>query len=293
MPLWKNYLLPRSIAEALDYLSSGSQSVRLVAGGTDLLLELQQNIQPSVDTLIDVTRIPELLTLEIREGRLFVGAGLPVTRIVESTQVQRHAQALGEACVLIGGPQVRNVATLGGNVGHGLPAADGTIALLAYDTLAEAVSSSGTRIVPVLDLFLGPRRTDLEARRELLVGFHIPLRTRGEGAAFRRVMRPQGVALPILNMAIWLQRSGEMIAEARVAIGPAGPTPIRAWDTEGLLAGKSLSDDLIDQAYQTLLGEIRLRTSAHRAGSDYRRHLSRVLLEDCLEAAWERAGDFE
>jgi carbon-monoxide dehydrogenase medium subunit len=289
MSLWKNYLLAHSIPEALEALFASPRDARLVAGGTDLLLELQQDLQPPIATLIDVTSIPELQVIEIRDDYLFIGAGVSVTRIVNSPLVQHHALALVEACVLIGGPQVRNAATLGGNVAHALPAADGTIALLAFDARAEAASLAGARCVEVLDLFLGPRRSDLEARRELLVGFRLPLRQGGEGTAFRRVMRPQGVALPILNMAIWLRRTGESIEDIRLAIGPAGPKPVRGLLAEATLRGQVLEDELVDRAYQSLASEIRLRTSEHRATHEYRRHLSRVLLEDCLQAAWERA----
>ena len=293
MSLWKNYLLVHSIPEALDALASKPRDARLVAGGTDLLLELQQDLRPPVDTLIDVTSIPELQALEIRGDHLFIGAGVSITRIVNSPLVQVHTPALAEACVLIGGPQVRNAATLGGNVAHALPAADGTIALLAFDAWAEAASLVGTRCVQVLELFLGPRRSDLEAKRELLIGFRLPLRQKGEGSAFRRVMRPQGVALPILNMAIWLRLNEEMIDDVRLAVGPAGPKPVRGFKAEEMLKGHRMDDNFIDRAYRKLLGEVRLRTSEYRATREYRRRLSRILLEDCLKAAWERASAYE
>jgi xanthine dehydrogenase FAD-binding subunit len=291
MSLWKNYFLAHSIPEALEQLSSASNGVRLVAGGTDLLLELQQAIGLPVDTLIDVTGIPELLALEVRGDQLFVGAAVPITRIVNSPLVQYHVPALAEACELIGGPQVRNSATLGGNVAHALPAADGTIALLAYDALAEAEGISGSRLEPVQDLFLGPRRSQIEIRREILVGFYLPLRVASVGSAFRRVMRPQGVALPIMNAAVWIRRQGEVISDVRVAIGPTGPTPVRARGTENMLRGQSYEESLVDRAYQTLIDEVQIRTSKHRATSDYRRHLVRVLLDECLKVAWERSWD--
>ena len=140
MPLWKNYHLAQSVNDALQALSGAPHAASLIAGGTDLLLDLQQGRHAAVDTLVDITSVPELNCLEIRESYLFIGAAVPLNRIVANQFVLQHAQALVEACNLIGGLQVRNSATLGGNVAHALPAADGTIALMALNALADRKS---------------------------------------------------------------------------------------------------------------------------------------------------------
>ena len=200
---WNHYLIPLSIEEALAALAASEGPACPVGGGTDLLLEIQQGHHPPVDTLVDVTRIPELTRLEIQDGNLFIGAGVPVAEVAEAGLVRTHAAAVSEACALIGGPQVRNSATLGGNVAHALPAADGMIALVAMDAMADIAGSAGRRRVPILSLFRGPGQSTLEPTREFLVGFWIEARKAQQGCAFSRVMRPQGVALPILNMAVW------------------------------------------------------------------------------------------
>ncbi|HEX9616642.1 MAG TPA: xanthine dehydrogenase family protein subunit M [Anaerolineales bacterium] len=291
MTLWKNYYLAESILAALQALSEAGDPSRLIAGGTDLLLDLQQGRHSPVHTLVDVTSIPELNTIEIRGEQLFVGAAVPLTQIVASPLLQYHGEALVEACALIGGPQVRNTATLGGNVSHALPAGDGTIALLALDAQAEVASIEGHRFVPTESLFLGPGKSSLDPRKEILVGFYLPLVRPRQASAFRRVMRPQGVALPILNAAIWLFRTEDRIAEIRVAIGPAGPRPLRARETENALCGKRLTPDVVESAFGALLSEARFRTSPQRASAGYRRHLAEVLLEETLQAAWNRAAN--
>ena len=287
MPLWKNYYLARSIPDALEQLDG---EARLIAGGTDLLLEMQQGISPPIDKLIDVNGIPELDSLEIRGTELFIGAAVPLNRIVESPLVSEHAPALVEACELIGGPQVRNTATLGGNVAHALPAADGTIALLALGARVEVANLNGTRMIGLEELFLGPRQSAVKANRELIIGFYLPLRTAGQSSAFRRVMRPQGVALPVLNLAVWLHRAGESIHDIRVTVGPGGPVPFRARLTEDSLRDVKYSQSGLEHAYQILLSEVHLRTSPYRASADYRKHLARVLFIEVLNIAWERAG---
>jgi carbon-monoxide dehydrogenase medium subunit len=290
MTLWKKYYLADSVPAALQALSEAEGPSRLIAGGTDLLLEIQQGRHSPVHTLVDVTSIPELGIIELRSDRLFVGAAVPLTQIVASPLLKQHAEALVEACGLIGGPQVRNTATLGGNVSHALPAADGTIALMALGAQAEVASSEGHRFVPTESLFLGPGKSALDPQKELICGFYLPLLRSRQASAFRRVMRPQGVALPILNLALWLSRTEDTIADIRIAIGPAGPRPLRARETENVLRGQPLSPGRIETAVSALLSESRFRTSPQRASADYRRHLAEVLLQDSLLAAWERAA---
>jgi carbon-monoxide dehydrogenase medium subunit len=289
MPTWNNYHLAKSIDDALQALETSPAPCRVVAGGTDLLLDLQQGRQPPVDTLVDVTCIPELTCLEIRDTSLFIGAAVPLKKIADALLVHRHALALVEACNLIGGPQVRNTATLGGNVAHALPAGDGTIALLALDAQAEIASKDGQRKVPLHALYLGPGVTSLRSNQDLLVGFHLPLLTPTQGSAFARIMRPQGVALPILNMACWLERDGDQIVDIRIAIGPAGPTPVRASSAEKALLGQRFTQNSIACANEAIREDTKFRTSPQRATAGYRTHLTSTLLETAVTRAWERA----
>ena len=290
MTIWKDYYRARSITDALQALASAQGPARIMAGGTDLLLDLQQERIAPLDRLVDISSIPELQRVELRTNMLFIGAAVPLSQVVAHPLVREHAQALVEAGSLIGGPQVRNQATLGGNVAHALPAADGSIALLAHGAQAEIASLDGTRLVPIQAVYAGPGRTALRGGLDLLVGFVLPLLGRWEGAAFRRVMRPQGVALPVLNLAAWVCRDGEQVKDVRIAMGPAGPVPFRALETESLLRGKSFDPPLLNQAIDCLQSEAGLRTSRHRATRDYRTHLVAVLLSDVLTTAWERAA---
>jgi CO/xanthine dehydrogenase FAD-binding subunit len=290
MTLWKTYHLACNVADALQVLSAAPGGSRLVAGGTDLLLDLQQGRHPPVDTLVDITQIPELTVLEMRQAELYIGAASPLNRIVASPLVYQHAQALYEAASLIGGPQVRNTATLGGNVAHALPAADGTIALLALGAQAEVADLQGCRRIPVGELFRGPGRSALDTQHEILIGFYIAARQAGQGSAHRRVMRPQGVAIAILNIAVWVERVEEIIRDVRIALGPAGPIPFRARGAEDFLRGKSPDRQILTEAVDAVLAESRFRTSPHRSTAEYRRHLVNTLFQETFTTAWERAG---
>jgi carbon-monoxide dehydrogenase medium subunit len=311
MNLWQEYKRPTSVAEAIRELSSSPGAALPIAGGTDLLLDLKQGRHAPVHTLIDLTFVREMTLIELRGDSLFIGAAVPVNRVARDPLAAAHAQALVEACNLIAGPQVRNTATLGGNVAHALPAADGTIALTALDAQAEVASavlseaersrSAGgviTRRMSFPSLFLGPGKSALDKSKELIVGFYIPIETSefsknsevSMASCFKRIMRPQGVALPILNCAVWLERAGDIVNDIHIAVGPGGATPFRATEAESALRGQSLNEETFSRALDALLAQAKFRTSARRASADYRRHIVSGLFRDTLESAWKRAG---
>jgi len=290
MSTWSKYIVANSIEEALGAMASAPGPACPIAGGTDLMLEIQQDRHSPIHTLVDITNIPELRCLEARGDSLFVGAAVPVRTITESPLIHRHALALAEACDLIGGPQVRNTATLGGNVAHALPAADGMIALVALDAQVEiATCGNGRRLEPILHIFRGVGESSLIKDREILVGFQLPMRSAGQASAFGRVMRPQGVALPVLNLAVWLQRKDDHIQAIRIAVGPSGPVPRRASAIENFLAGAAYTPETIEQAKGLVDSTLHFRTSPQRATAAYRYHLCKMLLEEMIVHAWQRA----
>jgi CO/xanthine dehydrogenase FAD-binding subunit len=288
--LCEEYILSHNVEEAVNSLSASKGSARLLGGGSDLLLELQQGIQEPVKVLVDITRVEEMCALEARDHTLYIGAAVTLARLAESQLVKQHAEALADAAKLMANPQVCNVATIGGNVAHALPAADGSIALLALDAQAEIASPNGRRREPLQALFQGPGQSTLNPCRDVLVGFYLPLSTRGEASTFTRRVNPQGIALALLNVAIWLQRDGEHIADIHIAVGPSGPVPRRMSLAERILLGYAPSPERRALAIQAVLEEGSFRTSPHRASAVYRRHLVQVLLDEALATAWKRAG---
>jgi xanthine dehydrogenase FAD-binding subunit len=288
--LCDEYILTHTVDEALQCLSAATGLARIVSGGSDLLLEIQQGMRPVPQMLIDVTEIDEMCALAIRDTSLFIGASVTLTRLINSCLIKQHAQALADAAALMANPQVCNVATIGGNVAHALPAADGTISLLALDAQAEVASMDGRRRVPLAKLFRGPGESSLDPYRDLLVGFYLPLHENSQASAFARRISPQGIALAILNIAVWLQRIDDQVANIRIAAGPSGPVPLRMNAAEKVLIGRSPSPEVQGQALDELLQEAHFRTSLHRATADYRRHLAGVLLQEALSKAWHRAG---
>jgi xanthine dehydrogenase FAD-binding subunit len=287
--LCDEYIITHSIAEALGLLSSAQGSARIVSGGSDILLEIQQGTSSPVPVLVDVTEIEEMCGMEIRAGSLFIGASVTLSRLAQSSLIQRHAQALADAAALMANPQVCNVATIGGNVAHALPAADGSIALLALDAQAEVADMNGRRRVPLRSLFKGPGESTLDPSGDILVGFYLPLSAEGQASAFARRVNPQGIALAMLNIAVWLQRDGDKINDIHIAVGPSGPVPSRMPAAEKACKRQTPSPQTLAVALVELLKEAHFRTSPHRATAEYRRQLAGVLLQEAVNQAWHRA----
>lgn len=295
MPLWKEYFTPTTVAEALAIRARYGDEAQFVAGGTDLVLDMQQGNHEPVAALVDVTAIEHLNEIQRDGAWIVVGAAVTHADIEASALVREHGAALQESCGVVGGPQVRNVGTIGGNVAHALPAADGTIGLLALDAQVQVCTWADGQVVgswqPLLSIFAGPGRNKLNAN-QMLAAFRFPVRGPRQGSAFDRIMRPQGVALPILGTAarVTLDETLSRVVEAALVVGPAGPIPFRAGEAERVLtAAPQVDEDVIAAAVAAVQAQAELRTSKHRASKEYRFELVAVLLQRVIHRAIERA----
>lgn len=297
MSHWQRYHSPRTLDEALTLLHDYGDRAKIVAGGTDLILDMESGHEAPVEALIDVTAIAGFgLIQEDDAGRIVLGAGVTHDQIEYSPLIQAGGACLAESSGVVGGPQVRNVATIGGNVAHALPAADGTIGLLALGAEVQICTWSATGYgcewKPLLAIFAGPGRNNL-THDQLVSAFRFRPTSQGEGSAFSRIMRPQGVALPVLGVAarLHLDESRRRIAQATIAIGPAGPIPFRATDAEAVLTDAPVFDEtILAAAVIAAQAQAKLRTSKHRASADYRHEMIDVLLRRVLPSAFQRAG---
>ncbi len=291
MKLWNHYHTPHTIPEALALLGDYGGRARIVAGGTDLLIESRAEGHAPHEALIDITTIRELCDITHDGETVMIGAGVTHSQIVKSTLLQQQAACLVESCGVVGGPQVRNVATIGGNVAHALPAGDGTVSLVALDAEAEVIVNGDRRWLPIRDLYLGPAQSLLNPSRDLLLRFRLRGTKPGEASAFNRIMRPQGVALPVLGCAVWiaLDEEGARYAKARVCIAPVAPTPVRSEAVEAALVGQATTDATLASAVAAAHATLRPRTSKYRATAEYRHEMIEVLLRRTLITALERA----
>ena len=282
--MWQNYLFPASVEEALETLADYEGRARLVAGGTDLVLELQEG-RRQVEALVDITRISGLDAIELDNGMIILGAAVTYRQVIDSPLLQARASVLVEASRKVGSPQIRNVGTLVGNVVNAMPAADGAIALFALGAELEIASPDGRRWVPIEELYEGPGRSKVDPSREMVTAIRFPALDENQGSAFERLARRKALALPVLNVAVVVSLDDGCFRDARIAMGPVAPTPFRARRAEEALRGAPSSFETIQQAAKVATDDARPRSSLLRASAAYRKEVLAVLVRRALTRA--------
>jgi carbon-monoxide dehydrogenase medium subunit len=276
-----SYLRPQSIDEVVDILARHGPAARLLAGGTDLLVRLRSG-HARPDVVVDLKRVAGL-TAEIGEanGAVRVGARAVMTDLIADERIRRDYPALVEAATVVGSVQIRNRATLAGNICNASPAADTAPSLLAYGATVNLVGPSGRRQVALETFFTGPGRTVLE-RGELVESIDLRKPAGPTGGAFGRVTRRWGVDLATINLAIVVTSTGE----ARCAFGAVAPRPILVVDTSGALAARP-GDAAARRAAWTRLFASTSPISDVRGARDYRQ----AMLDVVSERTWNTAMD--
>ncbi len=266
------YHRPTSLDEALE-LAASDPRARFIAGGTDLLVQGRQ--QPSVPcVLISLRRLEELARIEPGEC-LRIGSGVPLADLASSEHVRRRLPALADALRTFGSRQIRNVATLGGNLCNASPSADAAPPLLVHDARLELRSAGGVREVPLAEFFRGPGETVLGSG-EILTAVLVDAPRGNESSAFQRQSRVS-MDLSLASIAVCLERDGARCTRARVAAGAVAPTPLRLEAVESALEGTELDAAARASAVLAVDGAI-APISDVRAAEWYRRHVTGVLL---------------
>lgn len=283
-----DYKLPASLDELTDMLSRGEHTVRLLAGGTDLVVAMRgHRITPEL--VIDTKRVEELNELSFNDHTMILGASVTCRTVCRDPQIVKNFPALIDCATLIGGTQIQNRATLGGNLCNAAPSADTIPALIVLKAQTNICGPHGNRQVPVEEFCTGPGQTILEPN-EILVSFSIPLPRQHEGAFFIRFIPRNDMDIAIANAAasIVIDSNGETIIEGRVAIGAVAPTPLYVSDVEPVLSGQPIADDVIAQAADIARQAARPITDM-RGTVDQRKHLTEVLVRRALNGAVNRA----
>lgn len=288
--MWEDYLFPTTVEQALAILRDHRGEARIIAGGTDLILDLE-NGERATNCLVDITRIPGLDGIELQDGYITLGANVTHAQVADSTLIQERATALAEGCQQVGGPQIRNIATVVGNVVSSQPAADATLPLLALDAEAEIADEEGTEWHALGTLFEGPGSSRVDSTAQMVTRLRfLPLSAR-QGSAYERFARRRALALPILAGAVVVETdaTGKVFEGVRISLGPVAPVPFRARRTEKALRGSSTDGASIATKVHTVLKEAKPRTSILRASMEYRRELLPVLLRRGITRALQRA----
>jgi CO/xanthine dehydrogenase FAD-binding subunit len=290
--MWQAYETPASVEETLELLARYDGQARLISGGTDLIVELQEG-KCSAECLVDVTRIPGLDRIQQEGDCIVLGSGVTFRQIKESPLLQDGARVLAEAAASVGALQIQTVATLAGNVASALPAADGCVALVALDAEAEIATVDGRRWRPIGELFLGPGQSAVDPTRQMITAIRFPALGARQGSAWERIGRRRALVLPILNCAVSvaLDGDGQQLRWARIGLGPVAPVPFRARETEAFLAGQPAHDETFLRAAEIAANEAHPRTSLLRASKEYRTEVLPILLRQGLARAVAQARE--
>ncbi len=288
--MWQSYEMPTSVEEALETLARFEGQAQIIAGGTDLIIELQEG-KHSVECLVDITRIPGLDQIEQLGDWIIIGPNVTFRQIKESSFLQEQARVLVEAAATVGALQIQTVATLAGNVASALPAADGCVALISLDAEAQVTDTAGQRWYPVGELVRGPGKSLVDPARQMITAIRCPSPPGKHGSAWERIGRRRALVLPILNCAItvFLNPDGKAFEAAQIGLGPVAPVPFRARETEAFLAGKPAIDETFVRAAEIAASEAKPRTSVLRASKEYRLRVLQVLVRQGLARAVEQA----
>jgi carbon-monoxide dehydrogenase medium subunit len=284
IPVQFEYFEPETLEDAIELLSKYGREAKVLAGGTDLLVKMKQRvIEPKY--IINIKRIRELAFIERREDYVAIGAATKLRTLEKSELIRTKFPALYEAIKSMAGIQVRNMATIGGNLCNASPAADTAPPLLVLDAKLKLLSKEGVRVISIGDFFIGPGRTILKPN-ELLTEILIPYSDEGVASAFIKIART-AMDLAKVNVAASLKTENEVITDVKIALGSVAPTPIRAFEAEKSLIGKEYNEENVRIAAEIASKEIKPITDI-RSTAEYRREVTKVIVRDVLMKAYER-----
>jgi CO/xanthine dehydrogenase FAD-binding subunit len=250
------HIRPNNLSEALDFLNAKGTESKILAGGTDIMVDLRSGTLKT-RYLLDVSRLDDLKKIEVLDGKLSIGAAVTIAELLESETIAVSAPALRRAADKFASKQIRNVATIGGNVAHCSPCGDTIPPLLIHEAQAVVVNSQGQRNVTIEEMASGPYHCSLHPN-ELITHFVLkPSPEKVTFADFQKIGRRQELAIARMSMAAMAYKDGgDVIAFLRFALGSCTPTPYRFREIEDFLIGKVPAEDILWQAGKILAGKM-------------------------------------
>ncbi len=283
-------ITPSSLDEALEILSSRKGRVKVVAGGTDLIIQMKDGIIPRMD-LLNIYGLDELRYIKLDDNDVIrIGALTSFSEIAGSEIIRRYAKILADAASTVGSIQIMNKASIGGNIVNASPAADSLPPLYALDAIVKVASSRGFREVPIESFYRGYKKLDL-AEDELVCEVRLRAMSDDEDGVFLKHGLRLGDAIAVVNAAIWVKRDNRsgLFSDARVALGAVAPTVVRARRCEQLIINRRLDDDSMWSAARAVLESISPIDDV-RGSAEYRREMSVNLVYMGLWELTHRSG---
>lgn len=280
-----NFIKPRTLEEALDFLAEKGEGTKIIAGGTDLLVELRGIPAGGKGParMLDISSLKELQGIREEGEEIVVGSGATHREVQTSELIRQGAKLLAAASATVGAAQHRNIATIGGNIMNASPAADTVPALMALEASAVLRSRSGERVRPLREIFVQPYRTDASPN-EILTALRFHRLPPGAKSAFVKLGRRNALAISRMNVAVVLFLEGDIIREVRIAPGSATPMPERFAPAEKILLGQKPSEELFRSAGAAVAAEMIAR-SGRRWSTPYKEPVIAALTARALREA--------
>ena len=280
------YARASSVDEAVEMLRDGGPTARVLAGGTDVIVQARER-RRTIDLFVDVKHIGELMTLLYDAAGLTIGAATPLYRVYNDPDVLKHYPAIAESAHVIGGTAIQGRASLGGNLANSGPAADSVPAMMVNHGTATLAGPGGRREVPIIGFCTGPGQNILQPG-EFIVSLHFPPPVAGAGQAWERFIPRNEMDIAVCNAGTYLVLDGDVVTDARIVIGAVGPTAIVVDAAAQALIGKPLTEDTIKAGGEASKAASR-PIDDMRGSIKQRQHLSAVLTERTIRRAAERA----
>jgi len=280
-----DYCAPQTLVEAFTLLEAHREEARVLAGGTDLLVNLRAR-QEQARYLIDIKGVEELQNLSFDEKNgLRVGAAVTLNRLIHYNAASKTYPVLVEAASTIGDYQVRNRATLIGNICNASPAADSAPALMVLDATVNISNKTSMRRVPIRDFFAGVKKTAL-SHNEIVTSVSVPVPPEGARGGYLKARRTMGEDLAVVGVGGLVVPNGGAGRSVRLAYASVAPTPVRAYEAEKTFEKKKPLNQLLDEALP-VVARVLNPISDVRAGREYRANLVRVLTRRLVKQLWE------
>jgi len=285
------YFMPATLSEALGILADHKGTARVIAGGTDVIPELRKR-DYEVRVLVDITRLPEMDYIRQESGSIAMGGLVTHAQVTADPLIMKKAALLADAARAVGSPQIRNIATVAGNLISGQPAADTSIPLLALDAVVTIASLEGDRTVPLTEFFLDMGRTALDPKKEILTKIEFQGLGENQGGCYLRLSKRKALTLPMLVCAVKVavDKEKNTISKAAIALGPVAPTPFRRRSTEEDLKGAPIDRQTVEKAAEGTAAYCTPRDSLLRGSCDYRDEMVKVFVKRGLSKALAQAG---
>ena len=284
----QGYFAPQKIEDALEILSGCRGEIKVIAGGTDLLIQYYDRLY-EVGTWLDLKNIKELKDIRINKNQMEIGAMVTHTQLEKSEDIKKYFPILSQAAADIGSPQIRNRGTIGGNIVNASPAGDLLAPLMAYDAQFKLLSTQGERIVPAEEFFIGPKKTILE-QAQLLTGIILPLPFERTFGCWIKIGKRKALIIATITLALVVEMAedNKTVKDVKTCLGSVAPTPIEVKEVREKMIGKNFSQLDFNQLGQIVEDKI-FPIDDIRGTREYRKDVAKNIMINALEeidSAW-------